>query len=144
MDFRCEVPAQNATEAEVDEILRDSRVIAVVGLSPRPERDSFHVSLYMKNQGYRIIPINPNYPSALGERSYASLRDIGEPVDLVNVFRRSEAVSEVVEDAIAIGAKAVWMQEGVVHNAAADRARRAGLRVVMNQCLLKEHRRRHI
>jgi predicted CoA-binding protein len=116
-------------------------VIAVVGLSDKPDRPSHGVAAYMQSAGYRIIPVNPAVKEVLGEKSYSSLKEIPENVDLVDVFRKPEAVPEIVEDAIAIGAKAVWMQEGVVHNAAADRARAAGLQVVMDRCILKEHRR---
>jgi predicted CoA-binding protein len=125
----------------IPELLRGSRVIAVVGLSSKTSRPSNGVATYMQRQGYRIIPVNPNETEVLGERAYARLEDVPEKVDIVDVFRRPEFVPEVVESAIGIGARAVWMQEGVVHQAAADRARQAGLSVVMDRCLLKEHRR---
>jgi len=113
----------------------------VVGLSSDVFRPSFGVAQYMQKQGYRIIPVNPNETEVLGEKSYASLDDIPGAVDIVNVFRRPEAALEVTEAAIRKGAKAVWMQEGVVNQAAAERARVAGLTVVMDVCILKEHRR---
>jgi predicted CoA-binding protein len=122
-------------------ILREARTVAVVGLSPNPERPSHRVARYLQEQGYRIVPVNPTVQSVLGERSYPSLAEIPEPVDVVDVFRRSEDVPPVVEQAIAIGARVVWMQEGVVHPEAAERARTAGLAVVMDRCMRKEHSR---
>ena len=122
-------------------ILRSARTVAVVGLSPDPSRPSHGVASYLKRQGYRIIPVNPNATEVLGEKSYPDLRSVPVPIDVVDVFRRSEHVPEVVEQAIAVGAKAVWMQEGVIHPQAAQRARQAGLRVVMDRCMLKEHQR---
>jgi hypothetical protein len=122
-------------------ILLSAKTIAVVGLSSNPMRPSHGVSEYLQRRGYRIIPVNPQETEVLGEKSYASLRDVPEKVDIVDIFRRSEAVPPIVEDAIAIGAGTVWMQEGVVHEAAAQKARAAGLEVVMDLCILKEHRR---
>jgi predicted CoA-binding protein len=124
----------------VDEILTSSRTIAVVGLSSTHWRASFGVAEYMQSHGYRIIPVNPNETEVLGERALKTLEDIEEPVDIVNVFRRSEFVADIVERAIAIGAGAVWLQEGVIDEAAAGRARDAGLGVVMDRCILKEHK----
>jgi predicted CoA-binding protein len=127
---------------EIAGILRNAKTIAVVGLSNKRMRPSYGVSEYMQRVGYRIIPVNPNCgQEVLGEKAYCKLEDIPEPVDIVNVFRRSEYVPEIVESAIQIGAKAVWMQEGVEHAQAAERARSAGLAVVQNRCILKEHRR---
>jgi predicted CoA-binding protein len=137
-DF-CEMPASNATTAEIADILRTSRTIAVVGLSDKPERDSYHVAAYLQQQGYRIIPVNPAVAQVLGEKSYARLEDVPEKIDVVDVFRKAEAVPEVVDAAIAVGAKVVWLQEGIIHNAAAEKARAAGLRVVQSRCMLKEH-----
>jgi hypothetical protein len=125
----------------VRELLKTARVIAVVGLSSRKHRPSFGVSEYMQRAGYRIIPINPNESSVLGEKAYASLDDVPEKIDIVDIFRRSEFVPEIVEQAIRAGAGAVWMQEGVIHEEAAARARAAGLTVVMDRCILKEHQR---
>ena len=125
----------------IRELLKTARVIAVVGLSSRKNRPSFGVSEYMQRAGYRIIPINPNESSVLGERAYASLDDVPEKVDIVDIFRRSEFVPEIVEQAIRAGAGAVWMQEGVIHEEAAARAQAAGLTVVMDRCILKEHQR---
>jgi predicted CoA-binding protein len=112
-----------------------------VGLSPKPFRASYGVAEYLQSVGYRIIPVNPNVSQVLGEKAYASLEEIPEKVDLVDVFRRSEAVPEIVDAAIRIGARAVWMQEGVAHEEAAAKARRAGLLVVMDTCILKDHHR---
>lgn len=124
-----------------ENLLRAARTIAVVGLSSRRTRPSYGVSEYMQSRGYRIIPVNPNESEVLGEKSWATLDDIPEPVDIVDVFRRSECVPEIVDAAIRIGAKGVWLQEGVVHEEAAEKARAAGLDVVMDRCILKEHRR---
>jgi predicted CoA-binding protein len=121
-------------------LLRSAKTIAVVGLSSRRSRPSYGVSEYMQSRGYRIIPVNPNETEVLGEKAYASLDEIPGHVDIVNVFRRSELVPEIVDAAIRIGAQGVWMQEGVVNDDAAARARAAGLEVVMDHCILKEHR----
>jgi len=126
--------------ANIPEILKSSRTIAVVGLSGNPMRESNGVSAYMQRSGYRIIPVNPQETEVLGERSYARLEDVPDKIDIVNVFRRPEYTPEIVESAIKVGAKTVWMQEGVVNEAAAARAREAGLEVVMDKCILKEHR----
>jgi uncharacterized protein len=123
------------------DILRKYKTIAVVGLSNNPIRPSYGVSEYMQHQGYRIIPVNPGHAQILGEKSYRTLEDIPEPVEIVNIFRRSEMIPPIVDSAIAIGAKVVWMQEGIEHEAAAEKARAAGLEVVMDTCILKEHRR---
>jgi predicted CoA-binding protein len=123
------------------EILRKYKTIAVVGLSNNPMRPSHGVSEYMQHQGYRIIPVNPGHSQILGEKTYRTLEDIPEPVEIVNIFRRSEMIPPIVDSAIAIGAKVVWMQEGIEHEEAAEKARAAGLEVVMNTCILKEHRR---
>ncbi len=123
----------------VTEILKTSRTIAVVGLSSRRFRPSYGVAEYLKSAGYRIIAVNPNEIEVFGEKSYAHLEDIPERVDIVDIFRRSEFVPEIVESAIRIGARGVWMQEGVIHPEAAERARRAGMFVIMNSCILKEH-----
>ena len=122
------------------EILKRSRTIAVVGISPNPMRPSNGVAEYLKRAGYRVIPVNPNQTEVLGEKCYARLEDVPEKIDLVDIFRRSEFVPEIVESAIRVGAGAVWMQEGVIHEEAAARAREAGLDVVMDRCTLKEHR----
>jgi len=124
-----------------EKILNSSRTIAVVGLSPKPERPSYRVASYLKEQGYRIIPVNPQEKQALGEPCYPELVSIPEPVDVVDIFRRSEEVPAIVEEAIKIGAKAVWMQEGVINEEAAAKAREAGLEVIMDKCMKKEHQR---
>ena len=126
----------------ITDLLKKAKTIAVVGLSSSPLRPSYGVAAYMQSQGYRIIPVNPNIRGALGEKAYASLADVPEKIDVVNIFRRSEFVPPVVEQAIALKVPAVWMQEGVVHDAAADQARKAGLFVIMDHCILKEHRAR--
>ncbi len=125
----------------VAELLRKAKTIAVVGLSSRKFRPSYGVSEYMQQAGYRVIPVNPNESEVLGEKCYARLEDIPEHVDIADIFRRSECAGEAVDAAIRIGAGAVWMQEGVIDEAAAARARSAGLDVVMDRCILKEHRR---
>lgn len=125
----------------ISEILHTSRTIAVVGLSGKRYRPSFGVAEYLKRSGYRIIPVNPLETEVLGERCYPDLDSVPEPIDLVDIFRRSEFVPEIVEAAIRKGAKAIWMQEGVIHEAAAARAEAAGLAVVMDRCILKDHRR---
>lgn len=127
---------------DISDLLKNARTIAVVGLSSSKMRPSHGVAEYLQRAGYKIIPVNPNETEVLGERAVARLEDIDEKVDIVDIFRRSEFVPEVVESAIAIGAKAVWMQEGVIHEAAAQRASAAGLEVVMDKCILKEHARR--
>ncbi len=126
---------------DIKNMLELSKVIAVVGLSDKPDRDSYHVAAYLQQQGYKIIPVNPNAVEILGEKSYSDLIAIKEPVDIVDIFRKPEAVGEIVDQAIQMKAKAVWMQEGVVNEDAARKASQAGLKVVMNKCILKEHRR---
>lgn len=124
----------------ITELLKKAENIAVVGLSNSPLRPSYGVSAYMQSQGYRIIPVNPNlHEVVLGEEPYASLRDIPDQIDIVDIFRRSEFVPELVDQAIQLGVPAIWMQEGVIHEAAAAKARQAGLFVVMDRCILKEH-----
>ena len=128
----------------IAEILEKHRTLAVVGLSSKASRPSFGVASYMRNHGYRIIPVNPFQESVLGEKSYASLDDVPAPVEVVVIFRRPEFVPEIVEAAIRRQAKVVWMQEGVAHEAAAERARAAGLLVVQDRCILKEHAKRFV
>lgn len=123
-----------------ENLLRSAKTIAVVGLSSRRSRPSYGVSEYMQSKGYRIIPVNPNETEVLGEKAWSSLDEVPEQVDIVDVFRRSECVPDIVDAAIRIGARGVWLQEGVVHEAAASKARAAGLEVVMDRCILKEHR----
>jgi predicted CoA-binding protein len=123
---------------EITALLSSAKTIAVVGLSSKAHRPSYGVSRYLQSAGYHVIPVNPNESEVLGEKCYARLQDIPEKVDIVDIFRRSELVPEVVESAIQIGARAVWMQEGVVNEPAAERARRAGLFVVMDLCIAVE------
>ncbi|HZE69574.1 MAG TPA: CoA-binding protein [Pyrinomonadaceae bacterium] len=126
----------------ITQILDQCRTIAVVGLSSDPHRPSNGVAGYMKRAGYRVIAVNPNETEIFGDRAFASLAEVPEKVDLVDIFRRSEEAGRAVDEAIAIGAKAVWLQEGVIDYAAAERAREAGLLVVIDRCWLKEHMRR--
>lgn len=121
-------------DTELKRLFETVRTIAVVGCSPRPERPGHYVAKYLQDLGYRIIPVNPGQTEILGEKCYASLRDIAEPVDMVDCFRRAEDIPPVVEDAIAIGAKFVWMQLGIVNEEAAQRAIAAGIEVVMDRC----------
>jgi uncharacterized protein len=124
--------------ATITEILATAKNIAVVGLSSNPYRSSFGVSETLQETGYRVIPVNPNEKEVLGEKAYARLEDIPEKIDIVDIFRRSEYVSDIVDSAIRIGARAIWMQEGVEDGASADRARRAGIFVVMDRCIAKD------
>jgi uncharacterized protein len=123
-------------------LLKCAKTIAVIGLSDNPMRVSHGVSAYMQSQGYRIIPVNPKIQSSLGETAYGSLLDVPEKIDIVNIFRRPEFVEAVVDQAIQLQVPAIWMQEGVIHEKAAEKARKAGTFVVMDSCILKEHRAR--
>jgi predicted CoA-binding protein len=134
--------ANPAAAGSTAEILKTSKTIAIVGLSSRHLRPSYGVAVYLQSVGYHIIPVNPNETEVLAEKSYARLEDVPERVDIVNVFRRSEFVPGIVESAIRMGARAVWMQEGVTHPEAAERARWAGLFVIMNTCISKEYARK--
>jgi hypothetical protein len=126
-----------------ERILNSSRTIAIVGLSSKPDQPSYRVASYLKEQGYKMIPVNPAEQEILGERCYPDLASIPESIDVVDIFRRSEKVPPIVEEAIRIGANAVWMQEGVINEEAAAQARKAGLMVVMDKCMRKEHQRLH-
>jgi uncharacterized protein len=129
-------------EAErINDLLKRSKTIAVVGLTDSRVRPSYGVSSYMQAQGYRIIPVNPNITESLGEKAYATLLEVPEKIDIVNIFRRPEAVPEVVVQAIQLKVPAIWMQEGVIHEQAAEKAQQAGIFVVMDRCILKEHSR---
>jgi hypothetical protein len=130
---------QNPPDEEIRELLRRVCTIAVVGLSPRTNRPSHGVAAQMQRFGYRIIPVRPAVESVLGEKSYASLREVPDPFDLVDVFRAPEYVDQVVEECIALGAPAIWLQEGVVNISAAERARQAGMTVVMDRCVYREY-----
>ena len=127
---------------EIGELLKRSKTIAVVGLSDSPLRPSYGVSAYMQSQGYRIIPVNPEIRGALGEKAVPALEQVKEKIDIVDVFRRPEFVPEVIDEAIRLKVPAIWLQEGVVHEEAAEKARQAGIFVVMDRCILKEHRAR--
>lgn len=127
---------------EIGELLKRSKTIAVVGLSNNPLRPSHGVSAYMQSHGYRIIPVNPEIKGALGEKAVPTLSQVDEKIDIVDVFRRPEFVPEVVDEAIRLKVSAIWMQEGVIHKEAAEKARKAGILVVMDRCILKEHRAR--
>lgn len=132
---------QNPSPEEIKALLLRVKTIAVVGLSPKPDRPSFGVSQTMQRFGYRIVPVRPALDSVLGEKAYARLADIPFAVDLVNVFRESAAIPGVVDEALAINAPAIWIQEGIVHDAAAEKARAAGLTVVMDRCIYKDYMR---
>jgi uncharacterized protein len=128
-------------DADMIEMLRGARTIAVVGLSGKRLRPSYGVAAYMQQHGYRVIPVNPAETEVLGEKAYATLADVPVKIDIVDVFRRPEAVPDVVDEAVKLGLPYLWLQEDVVHEEAADRARAAGMKVVMDRCILKEHRR---
>lgn len=134
--------AASPKEDPIAELLRRSRTIAVVGLSSDPMRPSHGVSAYMQSHGYRIIPVNPKIEFALGEKAYASLSEVPDKIDIVNIFRRPEYVEEIVDQAIELRVPAIWMQEEVTDERAAEKARRQGTFVVMDRCILKEHRAR--
>jgi uncharacterized protein len=136
-------PEGQARTADIDAILDSYRVVAVVGLSKDPNRPSHRVAQYMQEHGYRIIPVNPDCQEILGEKCYASLEDIPFPVEVVDIFRKVEAIPAIVDAAIAAGAKAVWMQQGLEEPRSAQKARQAGLTVVMDRCLKIEHQQRH-
>jgi uncharacterized protein len=135
----CEMPDNNPVNDEIVEIINNSKTIAIVGLSDNPERDSFKVGKYMQNNGYTVIPVNPVKDEILGEKSYASLKDIPVKVDIVDIFRKMEFIPEVVDEAIEIKAETVWMQLGLAHHVSAEKARKAGLKVVQSKCLKVEH-----
>ena len=139
----CELPLSNADEREIDEILTTARTIAVVGLSDKSDRESHTVARYLQANGYRVIPVNPAVAEVLGERGYPDLASIPPEIaiDVVDIFRKPEFIPAIVDAAIACGARVVWMQLGLAHNAAAQRARGAGLAVVMDRCMKIEHAR---
>jgi predicted CoA-binding protein len=142
MDDVCELPAFRTSDEEARELLRRATTIAVVGCSTNPEKPSHHVPQYLQEHGYRVVPVNPaaKGQSLLGETVYGSLSEIQFPIDVVDIFRPPKDVPPIVEEAIAAGAKAIWMQEGIVNNEAARRAKGAGLQVVMDTCMMKVHR----
>ncbi len=132
-----------ADTRDIADIINNYRVVAVVGLSADPERPSYRVAAYLKEHGYRIIPVNPGCQEILGEKCYPSLRDIPFPIEVVDIFRKVEAIPAIVEEAIRLGAKAVWMQLGLVEPDSAQKAKDAGLQVVMDHCLKVEHAKLH-
>jgi uncharacterized protein len=137
-------PELQASAAEITEILDNYRVVAVVGLSAKPDRPSYRVAQYLQEHGYRIVPVNPRCQEILGEKCYGGLRDIPFPVEVVDIFRQVEAIPTIVDEAIAVGAKVVWMQQGLEEPHSASKARQAGLLVVMDRCLKIEHGQRHL
>jgi predicted CoA-binding protein len=133
----------NIASDAIGQLLNSAKTVAVVGLSSSPLRPSYGVAAYLQTMGYRVIPVNPGINGALGEKAYPTLLDVPEKIDIVNIFRRPEAVGEVVDQAIQLNTPCVWMQEEVVNPDAAKKAEKAGLFVVMDRCILKEHRKRH-
>ena len=139
MSLDCELPDYNPPSEEIRAILENYKTVAVVGLSPKPDRDSHRVARYLKEQGYTIVPVNPGQKEILGETCYRNLKAVPFPIEVVDIFRRPEAIPAIVDDAIEIGAKVVWMQLGLAHNESAEKARKAGLKVVMSKCIKIEH-----
>ncbi len=135
----CELPDANPPSDEIAALLSESKVIAIVGLSDRPDRTSNSVALYLKAHGYKIIPVNPTKDKILGEKCYPSLAEIPEPVDIVDIFRNMDAVPAIVGEAVKISPKAVWLQLGLAHHKSAEKARQAGLIVVQSRCIKVEH-----
>jgi predicted CoA-binding protein len=140
MTRACELPQENPTPAEIRDILTSVRRIAVVGYSDDPSRDSSRVGRYLADQGYEVFAVNPEAASTEALRFYPDLASVPKPIDVVDIFRRVEAIPGIVDEAIRQGARAVWMQEGLTHNASAAKARAAGLRVVMSRCMMRDHR----
>ncbi len=141
--MQCEVPEYNPPSEEIKAILERHKTVAIVGLSPKPARDSHKVAKYLKEHGYKIVPVNPGQKEILGERCYPDLRAIPFLVDIVDIFRKPEAIPAIVDEAVEIGAKVVWMQLGIAHDQAAHKARAAGLDVVMSKCIKIEHMNMH-
>lgn len=135
----CEFPESNPLEDEIRDILKNSKTIAIVGLSDKPERDSYNVAEYLKDHGYTIIPVNPAKSEILGEKSYPDLASIPGPVDIVDIFRKVDAIPAIVDEAIKIKTKAIWMQLGLAHNKSAQKARDAGIVAVQSKCIKVEH-----
>ena len=140
MSQACELPLKNATPDEIRDILKTARRIAVIGHSDDPSRDSHRVGRYLAGAGYEVFAVNPKARSTPELQFHPDLDSVPGPIDIVDIFRRPEAIPEAVDAAIRKGARVVWMQEGLAHNAAAEKARKAGLRVVMSRCIMKEHR----
>ena len=139
MTEQCEVSRHHASNDEIKEIIEKGSRVAIVGLSAKTARPSNEVAMYLQEHGYTIIPVNPVVESVLGQKSYPDLISVPGEIDIVDIFRKPEAIGPIVEEAIKVGAKVVWMQEGIINNEAADRAKAAGVRVVMNRCIKKEH-----
>ena len=137
----CEMPVTNATDKEVSDILETAKTIAVVGISHKEDRDSHKVAKYLKEHGYTMIPVNPKYKEVLGEPCYPDLKSVPVPIDIVDIFRNVDVIPFVVDEAIEVKARCVWMQLGLCHNGSAEKARAAGLSVVMNKCTKIEHTR---
>ena len=135
----CEIPAYNPADDEIKKILSEYKVVAVVGISNKPDRDSFRVASFLKERGYKIVPVNPNYKDVLGEKCYPSLSSIPFPIEIVDIFRKPDAVPPIADEAVKIGAKAVWMQIGIVNNEAAEKLIKNGIKVVMNKCMMAEY-----
>ncbi len=140
MSQECEFPKSNATTEEIRNILREYKRVVIIGLSDKSDRPSYHVAAYLQAQGYAVIPVNPMIQTWKGIKAYSDLRSVPGPVEIVDIFRKPSDVPAIVDEAIYVSAKVIWMQEGIVHNESAERARLAGLKVVMNKCMLKEHR----
>ena len=138
-DMICEISLTQPSEKEIVEVLKEYNKIAIVGLSPKKDRDSNRVARYLLDKGFEVVPVNPNCGEILGQVSYPSILDIPEEVEVVDIFRKPSAVMGIVDEAITKGAKVIWMQEGVVNNQASDKAKEAGLKVIMDRCILKEH-----
>jgi uncharacterized protein len=138
-ETECEIPCDHPSSAEIIEILKTCRKIAVVGLSPKEERDSNKVARYLSEHGYEIIPVNPGQAEILGRECFKTLKDIPFKVDMVDLFLDTRHIPPVVEQAIEIGAKVIWMQKGISHREAADKAAKAGIKVIMNRCVKEEH-----
>jgi len=137
----CELPDSNPPSDEICKLLAESKVVAIVGLSDKPDRASNKVAVYLKEHGYKIIPVNPMKDEILGEKCYSSLSDIPEPIDIVDIFRKVDVIPAIVDEAIKVSAKAVWMQLGLAHHESAEKARQAGLVVVQSKCTKIEHER---
>ncbi len=136
----CELPQKNASRDDIRRMLTEAKTIAVVGLSEDPSRDSHRIAVYLQGAGYRVVPVNPTLREVLGEKAWPDLASVPERIDIVDIFRRVEAIPAIVDEAIAAGAGAIWMQLGLAHNPSAEKARAAGLGVVMNKCIMVEHR----
>lgn len=144
MDWNYDVSEYNASDEDIRNIFQSAKVIAVVGLSRHHEADSYRVAAYLQDHGFRIIPVKPRAGAILHERAYASLEQVPEKIDIVDIFRKADEVPGIVDSAITVGAQVVWTQERIVHNAAAEKAHEAGLVVVMDKCIMKEHRKYEI